>query len=94
MKTTENYTKPFEDDWTPIEQTARVAIRSTTTFGDDSVRYGRVVGWHVGKKSNIERRDPFKVSSEPQLEYQVVLLKNQSVHWVPAEDITGFVQGV
>lgn len=84
---------PFIQGWQPIEQNAIVSVRSPSIFGDEEVRRGRVCGWHIATGHDPDRRDPFE-EPKPMLEYQVKFFRTQTRHWVPAEDILGFLSGV
>lgn len=84
---------PFVKGWQPIEQDTFVSVRSVSIFGDNQVRRGRICGWHISSGLDDDRRDPFE-EPKPRLEYEIKFLKTQTTHWVPAENITGFMKGL
>lgn len=83
----------YQKDWRPIDNGVIVSVRCPAVFGDDQIRRGRVVGWHISTGNNPDRKDPFE-EPQPVLEYEVKFLKTQRRHFIPAENVLGFLRGV
>ena len=86
-------TDPLSKESLPLDNGIIVSVRDQIEFGDDQIRRGRILGWHISTGLSEAQEEMFE-DVEPQLEYQIQLLNNQEIYWVPAENVLGFLKGV